>query len=159
MLAGGVALYATNEFLTISLLPSTVAEIGGSRLYAWVTTLYLVGSVVAATMVNPMLVRVGPRSSYLMGLAVFGVCQPGVRGGAEHGGADRRTHPAGRGRRSAGRPRLRGHQRRAAALAVDPGLGAGVGDVGGRDGGRAGDGRPVRAVRVVAVGIRSRWRS
>jgi MFS family permease len=73
VLAGGVALYATNEFLTISLLPNTVAEIGGSRLYAWVTTLYLVGSVVAATMVNPMLVRVGARSSYLMGLALFGV--------------------------------------------------------------------------------------
>lgn len=73
VLAGGVALYATNEFLTISLLPDTVAEIGGSRLYAWVTTLYLVGSVVAATMVNPMLVRVGARPSYLMGLALFGV--------------------------------------------------------------------------------------
>jgi MFS family permease len=73
VLAGGVALYATNEFLTISLLPNTVAEIGGSRLYAWVLTLYLVGSVVAATMVNPMLLRVGPRTSYLMGLAVFAV--------------------------------------------------------------------------------------
>ena len=53
LLAGGVALYATNEFLTTSLLPNTIAEIGGSRLYAWVTTLYLVGSVVAAVMVNP----------------------------------------------------------------------------------------------------------
>ncbi|KZS77516.1 MFS transporter [Mycobacterium kansasii] len=73
MLAGGVALYATNEFLTVSLLPSTIAEIGGSRLYAWVTTLYLVGSVVAATSVNPMLMRVGARTSYLMGLTVFGV--------------------------------------------------------------------------------------
>ena len=29
VLAGGVGLYATNEFLTISLLPSTVADIGG----------------------------------------------------------------------------------------------------------------------------------
>lgn len=73
VLAGGVALYATNEFLTISLLPNTVAEIGGSRLYAWVMTLYLVGSVVAATMVGPMLVRYGARRSYLMGLAVFAV--------------------------------------------------------------------------------------
>ena len=73
VLAGGVALYATNEFLTISLLPNTVAEIGGSRLYAWVTTLYLVGSVVAATTVNPMLVRVGARPAYLMGLALFAV--------------------------------------------------------------------------------------
>lgn len=73
LLAGGVALYATNEFLTTSLLPNTIAEIGGSRLYAWVTTLYLVGSVVAAVMVNPMLLRAGPRSSYLTGLAVFGL--------------------------------------------------------------------------------------
>ncbi len=73
VLAGGVALYATNEFLTSSLLPNTVAEIGGSRLYAWVTTLYLVGSVVAATMVNPILLRVGARPSYLGGLALFGL--------------------------------------------------------------------------------------
>jgi MFS family permease len=73
VLAGGVGLYATNEFLTISLLPSTIAEIGGSRLYAWVTTLYLVGSVISATTVNSMLLRIGARSSFLTGLAVFGI--------------------------------------------------------------------------------------
>jgi MFS family permease len=73
VLAGGVALYATNEFITISLLPSTVADIGGERLYAWVTTVYLVASVVAATTVNPLLVRCGPRLSYLLTLTVFGV--------------------------------------------------------------------------------------
>ncbi|BBZ13907.1 MFS transporter [Mycobacterium branderi] len=71
LLAGGVALYATNEFLTISLLPSTVADIGGERLYAWVTTLYLVGSVVAATTVYTALQRIGARRSYLLGLVVF----------------------------------------------------------------------------------------
>jgi MFS family permease len=73
VLAGGVAMYATNEFLTVSLLPSTIAEIGGARLYAWVVTLYLVGSVVAATTVNSILRRFGARSSFLLGLAVFGV--------------------------------------------------------------------------------------
>lgn len=73
VLAGGVGLYATTEFLTVSLLPNTIADIGGERLYAWVTTLYLVGSVVAAAMVNPLLLRLGARSSYLVGLAVFGV--------------------------------------------------------------------------------------
>lgn len=72
VLAGGVALYATNEFITISLLPSTVADIGGERLYAWVTTVYLVGSVVAATTVSAVLLRLGPRLAYLLGLAVFG---------------------------------------------------------------------------------------
>ncbi|HEU4361708.1 MAG TPA: MFS transporter [Mycobacterium sp.] len=73
VLAGGVALYATNEFLTTSLLPSTVADIGGERLYAWVTTLYLVGSVVAAAAVNSVLVRIGSRSAYLLGLLSFGI--------------------------------------------------------------------------------------
>lgn len=73
MLAGGVALYATNEFLTISLMPSAVADIGGQRFYAWVTTVYLVGSVIAATTVHPVLMRLGPRVSYALGLSVFGI--------------------------------------------------------------------------------------
>ena len=72
VLAGGVALYATNEFLTISLMPSAVADIGGHRYYAWVTTVYLVASVVAATTVHSLLMRLGPRWSYLLGLSVFG---------------------------------------------------------------------------------------
>jgi MFS family permease len=73
LLAGGVALYATNEFVTASLLPSAIADIGGELLYAWVTTLYLVGSVMTASMVSAALSRVGPRLSYLLGLAVFGI--------------------------------------------------------------------------------------
>ncbi|MDT5341516.1 MAG: hypothetical protein QOE52_700 [Mycobacterium sp.] len=73
MVAGGVVLYSTNEFLTISMLPSTVNEIGGERIYAWVTTLYLVGSVVAAATVNTMLHRVGAAVSYLLGFAALGV--------------------------------------------------------------------------------------
>jgi len=73
VLAGGVALYATNEFLTISLMPSAVADIGGHRYYAWVTTVYLVASVVAATTVHSLLLRLGPRWAYLLGLSVFGV--------------------------------------------------------------------------------------
>jgi len=66
-------LYSTNEFLTISMLPSTINEIGGERMYSWVTTLYLLGSVVAAATVNTMLHRVGAAISYLVGFAVLGV--------------------------------------------------------------------------------------
>src|SRR4051812_50066669 len=44
VLAGGVALYATNEFLTISLLPSAVADIGGQGFYAGGTTVYRLGA-------------------------------------------------------------------------------------------------------------------
>ncbi|MEI6697398.1 MAG: MFS transporter [Mycobacterium sp.] len=73
VLAGGVALYATNEFITISLLPSTITDIGGARLYAWVTTVYLVASVISATTVGPVLIRFGPRYSYLGALLSFAV--------------------------------------------------------------------------------------
>lgn len=72
VLAGGVLLYATNEFLTISLLPSAVADIGGQRFYAWVTAVYLVASVMAATTVHSVLMRMGPRFAYLSALTVFG---------------------------------------------------------------------------------------
>lgn len=72
VLAGGVAIYAINEFITMSLLPSAVADIGGERLYAWVTTVYLVSSVIAATTVGSVLTRFGPRWSYLGALSGFG---------------------------------------------------------------------------------------
>ncbi|MGV0994080.1 MAG: MFS transporter [Mycobacterium sp.] len=71
VLAGGVAIYATNEFITMSLLPSAIDEIGGARLYAWVTTVYLVASVLGATTVGPVLTRFGPRRSYLGALLGF----------------------------------------------------------------------------------------
>jgi MFS family permease len=71
VLAGGVAIYAINEFITMSLLPSAVDDIAGARLYAWVTTVYLVASVVAATTVGPLLNRFGPRHSYLGALLGF----------------------------------------------------------------------------------------
>ncbi|TGD88538.1 MFS transporter [Mycolicibacterium sp. CH28] len=73
VLAGGVAIYAVNEFITMSLLPSAIADIGGERLYAWVTTVYLVASVTAATTVGPVLTRFGPRKAYLGALLSFAV--------------------------------------------------------------------------------------
>jgi len=73
VLAGGVALYAINEFITMSLLPSVITDIGGARLYAWVTTVYLVASVIAATTVGGVLIRFGPRYSYLGALLSFAI--------------------------------------------------------------------------------------
>lgn len=71
VLAGGVALYATNVYLTTSLLPSAVADIGGQRFYAWVTTVYLIASVSAATVVSPLLGWAGPRRAYLLAFGAF----------------------------------------------------------------------------------------
>jgi MFS family permease len=71
VLAGGVAIYAINEFITMSLAPNMIADIGGGRFYAWVTTVYLVASVTAATTVGPVLNRFGPRGAYLGALVSF----------------------------------------------------------------------------------------
>ena len=71
VLAGGVGIYAINEFITMSMLPSAIDDIGGARLYAWVTTVYLVASVIGATTVGSVLSRFGPRRSYLGALVSF----------------------------------------------------------------------------------------
>ncbi|MDT7654944.1 MAG: hypothetical protein QOI36_6350, partial [Pseudonocardiales bacterium] len=71
LLAGGVLLYSTNEFLTVSMLPTIIADIGGARLFSWATTLYLIGSVVSAALVHPILQRIGARRAYLIGLSLF----------------------------------------------------------------------------------------
>lgn len=71
VLAGGVALYATNVFLTTSLLPSAIEDIGGEQLYAWATTVFLLGSVVTSVLVSRLLLAVGPKNAYLSALAAF----------------------------------------------------------------------------------------
>jgi MFS family permease len=73
VLAGGVALYAINVYVTISLLPSAVADIGGERLYAWNTTVFLLASVASAVLVGKLLAGSGSRQAYLIALGVFGI--------------------------------------------------------------------------------------
>ncbi|NLU70482.1 MFS transporter [Streptomyces sp. HNM0574] len=71
VLAGGVGLYATNVFLTTSLLPAAVEEIGGRRFYAWVTTVFLLASVISSTLVSTLLPRLGARRTYFLALGSF----------------------------------------------------------------------------------------
>ncbi len=72
VLAGGVSLYAINVYLTTSLLPSAVAEIGGMELYAWAMTSFLIASVITSMLVSRTLAQRGPRHSYWIGLGLFG---------------------------------------------------------------------------------------
>ncbi|HEY3502051.1 MAG TPA: MFS transporter [Actinocatenispora sp.] len=72
VLSGGVALYAVNVYLTTSLLPSAVGDIGGMGLYAWVMTSFLVASVFTSMLVSRTVNRRGPRRSYWLALALFG---------------------------------------------------------------------------------------
>lgn len=71
VLAGGVAVYATNIYVTTSLLPSAISDIGGEAYYAWAMTVFLLASVISAMLVGLTLQSRGPRQSYLIGFAAF----------------------------------------------------------------------------------------
>ena len=71
VLAGGIGLFATNTYVTVSLLPSAVREIGGERLYAWTMTIFVVAAVVSSMLVSRALGQWGGRAAYLAGFGVF----------------------------------------------------------------------------------------
>ncbi|MFD8936108.1 MFS transporter [Streptomyces sp. NPDC059578] len=71
LMAAGVLVGAVNIYLASSLLPTTVADIGGERLYAWGMTVYLVAMVVATMLVSRLLARRGAVRAYVAGFACF----------------------------------------------------------------------------------------
>lgn len=71
--AGGVALQAIETFIGSTLLPSVVGEIGGLQLFAWNTTVFIVASIIATVFAAIRPFGVGPRGSYLLAAAGFGV--------------------------------------------------------------------------------------
>ena len=72
VLAAGVALHAINLYLTTTILPSVVDDIGGVAFYAWNTTLFIVASITGAAVAAQVIQHAGPRGAYLLGAAVFG---------------------------------------------------------------------------------------
>lgn len=71
VMAGGIALFAVNVYVTTSLLPNAVEDIGGGRFYAWAMTTFLVASVFSSMLVSRLLGRRGPRRAYEVALALF----------------------------------------------------------------------------------------
>ena len=71
VLAGGVAVYAMNTFITAALLPSTVADIGGEQYFAWVTTSFLVASVLTSMLVARTLAAWGAARTYVLAFLLF----------------------------------------------------------------------------------------
>lgn len=72
VLAGGIAIYAMNIFVTAALLPSAIDDIGGQRYFSWVTTTFMVASVLASMTVARLLARRGAAQSYLIAFLLFG---------------------------------------------------------------------------------------
>jgi MFS family permease len=71
VLVGGVALQAINLFLTTSLMPTAITDIGGERLYAWSTTVFMIASVVSSMLVSRLLASRGATIAYLTALGPF----------------------------------------------------------------------------------------
>jgi MFS family permease len=71
VLAGGVLLEASNVYLTTSLLPTIVGDIGGAEFYAWTMTSFLVASVITSMLVSRLLTTRGAVTSYVLAFALF----------------------------------------------------------------------------------------
>lgn len=73
VLVGGVAIHAINVFISGTLLPSVVADIGGLDLFAWNTTLFIVASIIASIFAAIRPFGIGPRGNYLIAATTFGI--------------------------------------------------------------------------------------
>ncbi|RYE87016.1 MAG: MFS transporter [Hyphomicrobiales bacterium] len=73
VLTSGVGLHAINVFISGTLMPSVVAEIGGLELFAWSTTLFIVASIVASIFAAIRPFGIGPRTNYIIAALTFGV--------------------------------------------------------------------------------------
>lgn len=71
VLAGGVAMYAINVYVTAALLPSATQDIGGAQYYAWVATTFLTASVIASMLVTRLLAATGAARAYMIAFSIF----------------------------------------------------------------------------------------
>lgn len=67
----GVWLQATNTTLIATLLPSAIPNVGGAHLIGWAFTVYLVGSIVAATAAALSVRRIGLRACLVMAAGLY----------------------------------------------------------------------------------------
>jgi MFS family permease len=64
-------LHALFMFITSTVLPTVVTEIGGIAYYAWATTFFAVSSIVGAVTTLPFIAKLTPRGAYLFGILLF----------------------------------------------------------------------------------------
>jgi MFS family permease len=70
-LGGGVLLYAVDMYITTTILPSAVKEIGGLGYYAWNTTLFVVAAILGSALSGRLLQAAGPRTAYAIAALIF----------------------------------------------------------------------------------------
>ncbi len=71
-------MHAAYVFVVATTLPAIVADIGGIAQYAWVTTVFVVGSVGGSAIAASLAGRLGLRAAYRLATALFvagaGIC-------------------------------------------------------------------------------------
>jgi len=73
MLGGGIMLHAVETYITATLMPSIVRDIGGLSLFAWATTAYVAASVLGSTFVAVRPESVTLNRCYVFGALLFGL--------------------------------------------------------------------------------------
>lgn len=73
----GMALFATNQFVVATILPTVLAELGGVDFYTWAFSLFAVGAIIGAASANALREAFGVRRAYagagfVLGLGLAG---------------------------------------------------------------------------------------
>jgi MFS family permease len=71
ILSLGVAVHAIDVFIISTVMPSVVAEIGGSAFYTWSTMLYVVASIIGTACGGFVKAALGTRRGYSTGALIF----------------------------------------------------------------------------------------
>lgn len=72
MLGGGVALHAIEVYISITVLPSVVRDVGGLDLFAWATTLFVAFSLLGSVFITARPRGLSLRQAYVIGALFFG---------------------------------------------------------------------------------------
>jgi len=73
MLGGGVTLYAVESYITATIAPSIVRDIGGLELFSWMTTLFVAAGVLGSITVATRPKGMGLRAVYIAAALTFGI--------------------------------------------------------------------------------------
>ncbi len=73
MLGGGVTLYAVECYITATIAPSIVRDIGGLELFSWMTTLFVAAGVLGSITVATRPKGMGLRTVYVGAALTFGI--------------------------------------------------------------------------------------
>ncbi|MCZ4271670.1 MFS transporter [Maritalea porphyrae] len=71
LFAGSVALHAVNVFISITIMPTVVRDIGGLGLYAWSSTVFIASSILSAALTSQLLGLLGIKGAYISAVGIF----------------------------------------------------------------------------------------